>query len=108
MPHTAGPWSREWEQDGEYTGLGDNPPGYAGDWLPTNAIIAAIDGEIVSVAYAENGADAQLISAAPDLLAACEELLPWMEGYYTDQGDRLDQSINRLRAAISKAKGGMP
>lgn len=43
-------------------------------------------------------ADAHLIAAAPDLLAACEAALPHHQGGHSDTG-RL------LRAAIAKARG---
>lgn len=36
--HTQEPWEREQAQDGEYTGPGDNPPGYAGDFYETNNV----------------------------------------------------------------------
>lgn len=46
-------------------------------------------------------ADARLIAAAPDLLAACEELLI----YLGDWDDPENETCVAARAAIAKAKG---
>lgn len=40
---TPGTWYAEHEQDGEYTGPGDDPPGYAGEWYETGSILADPD-----------------------------------------------------------------
>lgn len=45
-------------------------------------------------------ADAALIAAAPDLLAACEVLLDAVA-----RGDHKDKALRTARAAIAKAKG---
>jgi hypothetical protein len=42
---TGGRWFAEQEQDGEYTGPGDDPPGYAGEWYETGGILCDPDGE---------------------------------------------------------------
>ena len=53
--------------------------------------------------------DARLISAAPDLLAAAEGVLPWLAGINTkgdpDVVDALTNVYGQLAAAIKKAKG---
>lgn len=58
------------------------------------------------VATASNDANARLIAAAPDLLAACEEaerILGNM-GYTSDEGEP-DECYRQLGAAIAKARG---
>ena len=51
--------------------------------------------------------NARLIAAAPDLLAACEELLRESIAIATERGYRPDMfdTIRNGRAAIAKAKG---
>jgi hypothetical protein len=46
-------------------------------------------------------ADASLIAAAPDLLAACKAMLDLVERHYPD-----DKRIDSAHAAILKAEGG--
>lgn len=54
-------------------------------------------------------ADASLIAAAPDLLAAAEGVLPWLAGINTKGDpamvDALTDVYMQLAAAIKKAKG---
>lgn len=82
--HTPGPW--RFNPVGEVRGA---------DW---NVVICDTYG---------NGdddvadADARLIAAAPDLLAACEMALLDMRYYATVHGE----SITAIEAAIAKAKG---
>jgi hypothetical protein len=58
---------------------------------------------------AEGLANAHLIAAAPDLLAACEEALEMAEylsaTWGTSHGDNYAEMAERLRAAIAKARG---
>ena len=56
-------------------------------------------------------ANAHLIAAAPDLLAACKESLHFLDvlndGYSTDQVSPQEVNLaEQLRAAIAKAEGG--
>jgi hypothetical protein len=71
---TARPWSREQAQDGEYTGPGDSPPGYAGDYYETNSIVNVAGEDVWPVADCHRGQDAEgivaLVNAAPALLDA--------------------------------------
>lgn len=56
-------------------------------------------GKTVALTYTTNDADAHLIAAAPDLLAACEAMLEHRECPTRSPEARL------MREAISKAKG---
>lgn len=96
MNHTPGPWTFE-DRDDE--GLDGNI------WSPNNQDIA-----MVYCTDMERGmADARLISAAPDLLHALEELLIWTvlkekgSPYLTNM--RKPIVINQVKEAILKATG---
>ena len=61
-----------------------------------------------SSAIEEPMANAHLIAAAPDLLAACEMALKVGISYPLDTPSRIDSHTEQiLRAAIAKAKGEM-
>lgn len=77
--HTPGPWR---------IGDGESSRVY---------LVNGPDGAIGEVVYADarNPADARLIAAAPDLLAALEECVSTLRPYYR----------NIARAAIAKARG---
>lgn len=85
--HTPGPW--EACDAGDYSDYDGKCRVILGDDLR----IAVALGD-----HAENDANARLIAAAPDLLAALEVALFWLEydGRYDVQG---------IRATIAKAKG---
>ena len=56
-------------------------------------------------------ADARLIAAAPDLLAALKSALEWLRAARADEPDDwdtsdLDAAIKMGRSAVAKAKGG--
>ena len=81
--HTPGPW--------HVAGQGDDKGN-----LPIKACaitIAGVNGQGTL-------ADARLIAAAPDLLAACEAALNMVDG------DGHPPAWDKLRAAIRRAKGG--
>ena len=89
--HTPGPWHP--------SGTRSDAPSYvmAGDGEGSAvAICPHLDGED---RYCEHVANASLIAAAPDLLAACEWSLSMMAG------GRPEEDIAHLRAAIKKARG---
>jgi hypothetical protein len=96
--HTPGPWTLE-----ERNRLN----GFAG--LNGYALIGPkIDAwHIHRVgSFVGNVENAQLIAAAPDLLAACEELNQLLSNHYANNGipPETVPEIQRLRAAIAKAK----
>jgi len=64
--HTPGPWNVS-EPSGNYI--------YA----------PAISGSIAALTYSAKPADARLIAAAPDLLAALHKVQDWLEGCSTRQ-----------------------
>lgn len=97
MAHTPGPWTIIPTQDGESDHiLGDN-----GDSIVCTTHHPSMGRSIV------NTADAYLIAAAPDLLAACEAALSLMPtGEYTPNQEAKQEALivrKQLRAAIAKA-----
>jgi hypothetical protein len=103
---------RDLAQDGEYTGPGDSPPGYAGDYYETNNVghMDGETGELTPVADCYRSADARLIAAAPDMLAACEFVLDVIDaGRAIPDSPRLPFDRTRaeqmIRAAVAKARG---
>ncbi len=93
--HTPGPWS--W--DGEFA-LGwyasvNSESKYVGHYARPQGL-----------SKEESEANARLFTAAPDLLAACEALLPHMD--QLAMPDPMAVKAEELaRAAIAKAKGGV-
>lgn len=86
MPHTPGPWTIH------QGGTEIHGPHYGRQ-------IAHIPPDLRYLPHDENAANARLIATAPELLAACEQLL-------ADVGDRLTgKTVLILRSAISHAKG---
>lgn len=93
VKHTPGPWYVQPEQDGAFTiwanelQLGEVTPDDMGDKLPAQA-------------------NAALIAAAPDMLAALEWWQAQMrDDSCDDMGKLLDDMSAKARAAIAKAKG---
>lgn len=88
--HTPGPW---------YIGMRPGPMIY-GD-APRGAQVADMSGPLIPAD--ENSANARLIAAAPDLLAALREIAD-LPGYV--RGSALEMAVQTARAAIAKAEGG--
>lgn len=96
MSHTPGPWA-----------VGDKRGVWAGP------VVMANDGQRgVAFVCGESDANARLIAAAPDLLAACEALCDrltgWMDETAADDDDRERQdeaALDMADAAIAKAEG---
>lgn len=89
--HTPGPWWRALGADGVYeVGAGDE-------------VLARVQRREVSFGFKAGGSDeanARLIAAAPELLAALEDLIaPY------NMSEDYQAKIDRARAAIKKAKG---
>lgn len=90
MSHTPGPWN----------------------WFHASGInrygVVDANYRVVCGLPAGNEANAYLISAAPDLLAACEELL-LVAGTYSPvdmyDWERVSAVIDQAKAAIKKARG---
>lgn len=100
MSHTPGPWITAGPH-----GIGIAPAAMPDERL---AVVMAMDCELTEedmygedVPLASQVANARLISAAPDLLAACEELLI----YLGDWDDMDNDTCAAARKAIAKAKG---
>jgi len=100
VKHTPGPWKTDSNTiTGQYTLVFDR----AGDLVAHTA--HGMDPADIDVYGPECEANARLIAAAPDLLAACQELVALWQA----EGGRLllsdSPSIVRARAAIAKAGG---
>lgn len=100
--HTPGPWryERAINPDGSHTRDGEH-------WISSAA--GCIDIAITAKDYRVEAqeANARLIAAAPELLAALEDLLS--SAYVNDYGDWALPSgfgMDRVHAAIAKARGG--
>ena len=97
MPHTPGPWkvvTEHVEECGlEYDRYHVDRDGH---W------IASVDPQ--DTALGKHHANARLIAAAPDLLAAAEALVAWAEGPPSIEAS-LKRRLDKLRAAIARARG---
>jgi hypothetical protein len=89
MNHTPGPWHRNIRANGKY------PVVFAG----RNQHVAKVEQQSTG---AETEANIDLIAAAPDLLAALQDLTAYF-GPDTDNG--LDELLTNARAAIARATG---
>ena len=97
--HTPGPWyvvGLPWDNGGCVVANADDP--HCGELICTTDDRAWYDH--TDEDEERWRADARLIAAAPDLLAACEAALLWLEAW--SEGD---ESAEILRSAIAKAKG---
>jgi hypothetical protein len=96
MPHhTPGPWFAAWDYI-----VANDPTGQHDDLYLAEIVIADDEGRIVSPE--EQGANAALIAAAPDMFnALCDVFEFWDEPNMSETDIR-----DRVRDAIAKAKGG--
>ena len=95
--HTQGPW-----RTGEHFRTMDIKAGH-------NALVARVE---IESAGDKGFANAALIAAAPDLLAACEWALDLLNQYAPEIGPQshipgTQATKDQLRAAIRKAEGGV-
>ena len=96
--HTPGPW---WVYN-----EGSRFPGIEAR-LNGSVVVYGNDNEIEGVkgrTHAEAIANARLIAAAPELLAALEMVLEYAEDCAADRGER-PGCIDHARSAVAKAKG---
>jgi hypothetical protein len=110
--HTPGPWEISGDEEGWTirmgTALADD-----GRWQVQHRIELdwgdTYDGEGDNSQYEEAEANARLIAAAPDLLAALEGVTAYIEDHRGDGGDGIMCTGCRLwkqaRAAIARARG---
>lgn len=92
--HTPGPWKAD---------------DMVGKTIPIYATATTARGRVATVTKGDvrSSHDARLIAAAPDLLAACEAALAYVED--DSRSPRRRQAMRQgLRAAIAKAKGRAP
>lgn len=93
--HTAGPWYIVQEEFGERRRLVGN--------IPVVRMSGPCDAAVISLGCQrqELEANAALIAAAPDLLAALEAI----QQQWANTGGVSGDAISQARAAIAKAKG---
>ena len=91
MSHTPGPWETEW---------------------PKFDCTIKSRGGVVATVYigqelgdSESEANANLIAASPDLLAALKNIVRGYDGPTVDAATALSSYIDGARAAIAKAEG---
>lgn len=112
--HTSGPWFRTVSQDNEETIYEICTAAENGE---PKEIIARVNHCVITPGLAisdEVRANARLIAAAPDLLAALVNCLPLLEASHLDMIDAQQEDsadlvfigLEQVRDAIAKAKGG--
>lgn len=100
--HTKGPWLPHW-----LMGNGDThwivPADQPNAPLAKVDAFAPTDGDM----ELEGKANARLIAAAPDLLAALRDVIGWIPGGASEMWhtDAPSKAVERARAAIAKAEG---
>lgn len=113
--HTPGPWHT---QDVDHLD-GDDGGGACVVWVTAARanICQVVEDDEIGPTIAAMKANAALIAAAPNLLAACERLTiaaevfagsePDMPTYKADERE-FEEALKEARAAIAKAKGATP
>lgn len=91
MKHTPGPWI----VDPDMRGLGNLPV----------AGVRSFDGISIANCGTDGHANARLIAAAPDLLAALQQMMREYECLRFEQPERWPDAATAARAAIAKATG---
>ena len=101
--HTQGPWKVLEHARGRGKTCVTTANG-----APVQAVICEIDVKSVATDNATRLANARLIAAAPDLLAALNEVLGDLCDFqeaYPDLSDQFDGTFAKINAAIAKAEG---
>ncbi len=102
VKHTPGPW--EWVRckpngtDGPWQCFLQSPPNECNDTMVT-----AMREDLAAFPYAATSPNARLIAAAPDLLAALQQIV--YDEETTDSRNPEHPSITAAREAIAKATG---
>lgn len=98
LRHTPGPWAVEWDEEDRFGLQGSDTM-----WVAT----------ITLHSETPQKANARLIAAAPNLLAACEAALDELAGYEDvidgpdgPRPNRAMHAANLLREAVERATGG--
>ena len=86
-PHTPGPWTAIPDDTGDER-----------EWY----VVTEEEG-VLALSVSEE-ADARLIAAAPDLLAALKEMVTWMPSGFAPQSQ--SRAMKMAHDAIAKAEGG--
>ena len=98
--HTPGPWELAWE-DGKHGVIGQTTGG---------KLVAIVGNNPDDGRNDERKANARLIAAAPDLLAACEAVLKWAETPQSEDRGTFtyfaEVIVPMVDVAIAKAKSG--
>ncbi len=98
--HTPGEWKAHVEVDPKTGGVWVGPPN------DHENVICDIVGRKGAAAWTEEDhANAYLIAAAPDLLAACKAWLKHYDEFVRDKQIGDEPGIAEMRAAVAKAEG---
>lgn len=101
--HTPGPWELWNHAETDQIAVGPKIGGVA----VADVCIANGQGIVTHSTIDRGQANARLIAAAPELLAALEILLPIVESLVLDGEKEHFQAQEEARAAIAKAKGNL-
>jgi hypothetical protein len=106
--HTKGPWRvDETKALGAYGVWTDyaTHPGHDGAGYPSQ-VCSMGPTTRSEITREQRDANARLIAAAPDLLAALRSLYGWKHCMRTVEPDQLEAALAAAMAAIAKAEGG--
>jgi len=101
--HTAGPWAAEVPPPDAYTDPDILLDPSVAFWIAETRPAGEVLAHILQTSQGDAEANARLIAAAPDLLAACRVALGPAAHFATEFDD--EEPWNALRAAIAKAEG---
>lgn len=98
MEHTSGPWSIRYLSGIDMEIVSEN-----GKICHFSGLSHSV--ELMNEHESEEKANANLVAAAPDLLSALEEALPGIEELNGEFQEGWDSTIEKIEAAIKKARG---
>ena len=100
LGHTPGPWTHTLNESGSMRGVWGKPKG-----SNITGMVCYMTNPVS--ANQEGAANAHLIGASPELLAAAIDMVAQVDAYdYVHGRDSCDIDPDGLRLAIAKAKGG--